>query len=186
MNRRLCLVALASLLAGCGPEWRVVVAATPNPLYLKGTFALFPIDYTGLHVGDKTEAQYLSEKKDSTRDSWAQDKAAINEEFGGKLMAEAGRAGLTIVVDGRAAPFQIRPRVQHIEPGFYVGVASGASMVTMDLMITTAEGKLVDHVEIISRSGDYSTGGRLRRDGKALADAAVKYLALRVAGKTPE
>lgn len=175
--------ALASLLlVGCGPSWRVIVAATPNPLYLKGTFALLPIDYSGLHVGGKTEAEYLSEKKDTTRESWAGDKGAINEEFAASIMAQGGKEGLTVLPGPGPAPFQIRPRVQHIEPGFYVGVASGASAVTMDLMITTPDGKLVDHVEIISQSSDYSTGGRLRQDGKALGKSAAKYLAVRVAG----
>ena len=94
MNRRLVLfvvVLAASFLLGCGPKWRVITQARPSPLYLKGTFAVLPIDYTGLHVGEKPEAVYLAEKSADQDDNFRQDKVALNEEFAAALMAHAIR-----------------------------------------------------------------------------------------------
>lgn len=189
MNRRTMIAAmmfaLAAPLAGCGPMWRPIIQARPNPLYLQGKFAVLPVDYTGLHVGEKTEAEYLSGKSDTQGASFAEDKRALADEFAASLMARASEEGLTVVLGTgpNAAPFQVRPRIQSIEPGFYVGVASGASAVVMDLMITAPDGRLIDHVEITHRSSDYSTGGRLRKDGKGLGAIAARYLAVRVAGQ---
>jgi hypothetical protein len=202
MNRRLVLfvlaLAAASFLLGCGPKWRVVSQAHPNPLRTQGSFAVLPVDYAGLHIGDKSEAEYLAGKTDKQSDSFAADKKALADEFAAALIAQAAKEGITVVLatGPASAPFQIRPRVQFIEPGFFVGVASGSSQVVMDLKITAPDGRVIDQIEVAhssnSASGvsiggfqiptDPSSGGRLRKDGKGIGEIVAKYLAFRVGG----
>lgn len=182
-------LAVASLLVGCGPKWVVVKQAAPDPFLGQKKFAVLPVDYTGLSVGDKDEASYLAEKDDETRSSWAGDKLGLNDEFAKKLMEEARAAGIEVVkATGPAdAPYLIRPHVAWIEPGFYIGISGGASDVKMTLQITSPDGRILDEIQLEHRTGgtvsEASTGQRLRSDGEGLGEAAAGYLAFRSTGQ---
>lgn len=193
MHRRSFLVlatalAAAPLLAGCGPKWVVLTQAAPNPLLNQNKFAVLPVDYTGLTVGQKTEADYLAEKDADTRANWDGDKAGIDAEFVKVLTERASGAGITVVkAAGPAdAPFQIRPKVEFIEPGFYAVVASRPSEVRMKVQITAPDGKIIDEITI--RHGTQATmtnpavGNRLRDDGEGLGAIMADYLKVRVTG----
>jgi hypothetical protein len=200
MQRRPLIFALAlglgALLTGCGPQWQVVQQAAPNPLLSQKKFAVLPIDYTGLIVGEKSEAAYLAEKDAEQRSSFAGDKAGMNEEFAKGLMAGASEAGIAVVpgTGPGAAPFEIRPHVSFVEPGFYAVVASKASEVRMTVRITAPDGRLIDEV-MFSHSTDSqsglsiggistnpSTGGRLRKSAEELGGLVAKYLRERTSG----
>jgi hypothetical protein len=192
------MLALAALALGCAPRWQVVRQANPNPLWNQTTFAVLPVDYGGLLVGEKSEAEYLAAKDEKQRESFAGDKAGLNEEFAAALIAYAGKSGIRIeLATGPAtAPFMIRPHVRFIEPGWYAPIAPGASRVAMALTILNADGKVVDEIALehgtspnsgvsiggINLPGKAASGSRLRSDGKGLGELVAHYLTFRVKG----
>jgi hypothetical protein len=189
MNRRSLLLvpvlALASTLLGCGPHWGVLVQAAPNPFMGQRKFAVLPIDYSGLRIGAKTEAEYVASKGDKQADSFQEDKAGINDEFTRVLTARAADEGLEVVLatGPGAAPFAIRPTISHLEPGFYAFVAAQPSQVSMTVQITSPEGAVLDEITTTQVIGadmtNPSIGGRYRSAGKALGAALAKYLKVR-------
>lgn len=182
-------LAAAPLLAGCGPRWIVLTQASPNPLLNQNKFGLMPIDYTGLIVGEKSEAEYLASKDEESRASWAGDKGGIDTEFGKVLTERATGAGITVVkATGPAdAPFMIRPKVEFIEGGIYTYVYNKASQVRMKVQITTPDGKVIDEIAIKHGTAASITnpaiGNRLRDDGEALGAIMAQYLQVRVTGQ---
>jgi hypothetical protein len=203
MIRRVLLLAVFAVLAafaiGCGPPWAVVVQAVPDPFAGQRRFAVAPTDFSALRVGAKSEAEYLAEKDEKQRQSFASDKAAANEEFTRALLARAMDAGVQVVLatGPSDAPFIIRPSMTFFEPGFYVGVASGASRLDVNLKITTPDGQVLDEVLFTHQSAaptmnagilgaltqidKMSSGGRIRADAEWIGKTAGKYLESRVA-----
>jgi hypothetical protein len=53
---------------GCAKPYMIVRQATPDPFVGKTDFVVLPIDYSDLHVGEKTEADYVAGKKESSAD----------------------------------------------------------------------------------------------------------------------
>jgi hypothetical protein len=188
MHRRSLLLALTfgAALVGCGPPWHVIRQAAPDPFLGQRRFSVLPIDFGGLRIGNKPEEVYLAEKDAKQQASFAEDKAALNEQFLQKLVLHGHELGLDIVpATGPAdAPFLIRPSVQFIEPGFYVGVAASPSHVEMMVRITAPDGKVLDEIAIDhgTQSGmvNPSSGQRLRSDGAGLGAGVAGYLATRV------
>lgn len=192
----MCMLVFAALLIGCGSQWAVVTQASPNPFAGQRHFAVLPIDYTGLRVGEKFEAEYLSEKDADQQQSFIQDKVALNEEFAKALINASRDEGINVVpaTGPAAAPFMIRPHVDFVEPGTYVVVASAPSEVRMTLQITMPDGRVLDEILLKhstdSRSGfsiggvslNPSSGGRLRKDGEGLGELVAEYLKSRAIG----
>jgi hypothetical protein len=189
MNRRsllvVAMIALGSTLVGCGPRWGIVAQAAPNPFMGQKKFAVLPIDYAGLRIGNKTEADYVANKGDKQADSFQEDKVGINDEFAKALTSRAADEGVEIVLatGPASAPFAIHPSVSFLEPGFYAYVASRPSQVSMTVQITSPEGKVLDEITTTQVIGaditNPSIGGRYRSAGKALGAALGKYLKLR-------
>lgn len=182
-------LAAAPLLAGCGPRWIVLTQASPNPLLNQNKFGLMPIDYAGLIVGEKSEAEYLASKDEESRASWAGDKSGIDTEFGKVLMERATEGGINVVkaTGPGDAPFMIRPKVEFIEGGIYTYVYNKASLVRMKVQITTPDGKVIDEIAIKHGTPASITnpaiGNRLRDDGEALGAIMAQYLVVRVTGQ---
>jgi hypothetical protein len=185
----LLFAAAASL--GCSPPWQIVKQTTPDPFVGKTQFALLPINFTGLRVGEKDEVSYLAEKDEESKQKWAGDKEGINGEFAQHLMATASEAGITVTptLNPAGAEFILRPAVAWLEPGYYIGIASGASQVRMMLQILSPNGSVID--EILLEHGtagsltNAAVGTRLREDGEDLGRYAGKYLVFRNSGKAP-
>ena len=184
----LALAAAAVTMLGCGVPWRVVTQAAPDPFVGQRRFAVAPIDFSGLYVGQKSEGEYLAGKKPEQQASFAEDKDAMTEEFGKALERSGADEGLEIFpAAARAdAAFVIHASVQDLEPGFYVGVASEPSTVRMVVRFTTPDGKLLDEIWTSHSTSagmlTAASGTRLRRDGAALGAITAKYLKRRVAG----
>lgn len=182
-------LAAGSALAGCGPRWIVLTQASPNPLLNQNKFGMMPVDYTGLIVGEKSEAEYLASKDEETRASWAGDKAAIDTEFNKVLTERAQASGITVVkaTGPGDAPFMIRPKVEFIEGGIYTYVYNKPSQVRMKVQITTPDGKVIDEIAIKHGTPASITnpavGNRLRDDGEALGAIMAQYLQFRVTGQ---
>jgi hypothetical protein len=180
------LAVLALFVVGCIPSWRVVVQANPDPFVGQTRFGLLPIDYTNLHIGQKTEAEYLAEKAPETQQSFLADKAAINEEFARNLIDGVRDEGINIALATGPgdAPFMIRPYIASIEPGFYAYIANKPSEVEMAVRITAPDGRVLDEIIVMHRTPatltNPSSGGRLRSDGAGLGRLVARYLYSRV------
>src|SRR5687767_6602205 len=120
--RRWLFVAFLGLLA-CGPPWRVVCQAIPNPLLGQRSFVVMPIDFSTLSVGEKTEADYLADKDEGARNNWLGDKAGMNHEYSKSLTAEAGERGIVVQGPSARADWVVHPKISWVEPGFYAYVA---------------------------------------------------------------
>jgi hypothetical protein len=164
-----------------------MVEAPHNPLQGQRRFAVMPIDFTGLRVGSKMEAEWLYDRDSGQRASFADDKSAMNDNFARSLEAAAREHGILVVLaTGPAdAPFIVRPSVRFIEPGFFVGVAAASSKTEMDVRIMAPDGRIFDEILTQHATGgsfgmEASIGGRLRRDGEGLGKIVAKYLYARV------
>lgn len=177
---------LAALLAGCGPPWQILRQANPDPFIRQTKFAVLPINFTGLRVGEKTEADYLAEKDAEARNNWVGDKLGLNEEFTSNLISTAREHGLTVVpaTGPGDAPFVIRPSVAWLEPGYYIGIAAGSSKVKMTVQITAPDGAVLDELIIQHGTGgsvqNAAVGTRLREDGENIGQILAEYLKTRV------
>ena len=184
-----------NLLMGCAPKWTVIQQASPNPFIGKGDFAVVPVDFDGLMVGEKTEAEYLAGKSAEQGEKFQGDKRAIDERFLAELKDEAQDEGLKIerAAGENKAKFIVKPLVQFIEPGFYAVVASAPSEVRMRVTIESADGTVLDIIELSHQtdskssgvsiggiSTNPSSGGRIREDAEWLGEAVAEYLLSRV------
>jgi sugar phosphate isomerase/epimerase len=153
----------------------------------KNGFAVMPIDFTGVRVGEKDEAGYLADKDADTQKAWNEDKASMNQKFSEELIEEAAEEGVTVVVGPGQQPFVVWPKVTWMEPGFFTGFVNAPSEVDLTLKITSPDGAAIDeihiHVEYAASMYDPAIGGRLRNCAAALGDITADYLAARVKGE---
>lgn len=172
---------------GCGPSWTVLRETVPSPMYRKNGFVVMPIDFTGLRVGDVTEADHMADKDADQRRDWVGDKVAMNQEYAEHLIASAHEHGLDVLPGPASAQFFIYPKVTWLEPGFYAYVASQPSEVEMIVRITRPDGSLIDEIMIRhSTAADMinaSSGQRLRDDAEGLGKITADYLQSKVTGE---
>jgi hypothetical protein len=174
----------ALLLTACGPRWRVVRQASPDPFAGKPDFTIEKIHFDHLEVGEKSEQDYLAGKDDQQRASWQADKEAMSEAFA--VAVATSEQGLSIgPVRPNAAV--VRPIVSFIEPGFYVGVAAGNTRVNISVQVLDAQGAVLDEITITSTIAasmtNSASGTRLRQAGEDLGHVTAKYLHTRVANE---
>lgn len=189
MTKRLLMMLSVMLLGlwlgGCGPRWRVISQASPNPFVGKKEFVVLPVEYKDLRIGKKSEEEYLSEKKDKSVDSFQEDKAAMADRFLAVLRDKA--AGITLETGGEVKSYVIRPNIAFMEPGFYTYFVNRPSKVVMRLKIQDKDGKLLDEIEIEHSTGASmvmaASGSRYRSDAEAIGDIAAEYLRKRTSGE---
>ncbi len=186
MNRAL-LFALSICLAfasiACGPPWKVVVQASPNPMTVTNKFFLEPVSFDKLSVGGTDEAAWQSSKDGQAQASWQGDKQAMADRFSAAFDEERGgvqRAG------GPPGDFTVKPHITFIEPGFNAVVASRPTEVNIDVQINDAKGTLVDeftiHATIAASISNEALGTRLREAAEYLGKITAKYLIKRTGG----
>jgi hypothetical protein len=177
-------MALATVAAaGCGAPWQVVRQADPNPLLGKTDFAVAPVGYEGLMVGQMTEADYLAKKEPQSQSSFQGDKEGMAQVFMDQLAATRG--GLNIAGGTQAPPsgFFVRPTVNFIEPGSFNGFVNFPSEARMDVQLIDAQGALIDEIVVRTRvASDISapsSGQRLRMAAERLGHLVSRYLRVR-------
>jgi len=177
------LTAASTVLTGCGPRWIVHTQAAPDPFLNQKAFAVLPVDFTGLQIGEKSEQEYLAGKNPDQQESFKADKAALNGEYLRELSDHADKIGVRVVpaTGPDSAPFLIKPYVAWIEPGYYAVVSARPSEVRMLVRITSPDGRVLDEIAVKSNSSGYASGQRLRNDGNALGRITAAYLKTRVA-----
>lgn len=80
-----------------------------------------------------------------------------------------------------AAPFLIHVKVDWVEPGFYVGVASAPAQVKYEVQITLPDGRPLDAIMVQPAGGGFSTTQRLSACGELGGKIVAKYLSERSA-----
>ena len=200
MMRRFWLLAVVLLgifAMGCAPPWTVIKQAEPNPFVGKREFAVLPVEYEGLRVGEKTEEEYKASKEDKTVGRFEEDKEKVATTFVANLQAEAQDEDITVTpAAGEVTGYVVRPLVKFMEPGFFAAVVSKPSKIVMRVRLEDKDGKVLDEIEIEHETatktmggglvkipvGDVSAGQRWTSDAEELGKYAALYLIHRVTG----
>jgi len=166
--------------AGCGPRWVIVRQASPAPFNGSSAFNVDKVDFTGLVVGEKSEAEYLGGKDPEQQASFQGDKAGMAEAFMNGF--DDAKGPVRVAAPG-AGVFIVKPHITFLEPGFYVGVAAGASRVSVTVQIFDDKQTLLDEIAISSKipasMTNPSSGGRLRDAAHDLGRVTAKYVLMR-------
>ncbi|MEO8876184.1 MAG: hypothetical protein ABI461_11400 [Polyangiaceae bacterium] len=174
-------ICLAFASIACGPPWKVVVQANPNPMAITNKFFLDAVSFDKLSIGGTDEQSWQSSKDAQAQASWQGDKQAMASEFSASFDEE--REG---VQRAGAAPgdFTIKPHITWIEPGFNAVVASKPTQVKIDVQILDAKGTLIDEFTseaVIGASiSNEALGTRLRQAGRYLGKVTAKYMKKRL------
>ncbi|UQA62404.1 hypothetical protein [Polyangium aurulentum] len=167
----------------CGPSWTVVAQKTPNPFVNQRVFAVEPMHFEGLVVGEKSEAEYLAGKDAEQQSSWTEDKRALAMMFAEHLTQSLPQVQF-VAAAPVAGPYIVRPVITFIEPGFYAGIVAQAAEVRLTLELLSPQGAVLDRVLMTSTVAatltNPSSGGRLRAAGEGLGAQVAAYMRTRV------
>jgi len=181
---RVSLGLLGATLVGCARPWRVLRQAPSNPLVGLAVLAVRPLRFDAMRVGGETESVYVAGLDDEEKKTWAQDKEAMDDRFVEALREEAAEAGLKVVPESETSRYVVRGHVRFIEPGFYAYVAAQPSETRIVVTVTTAEGEVVDEIEVVHQTNatitNAAVSNRVRKDAEMIGKAVGKYLRGRV------
>lgn len=165
------LATLTLLLVGCGHPWAVVSQQNPTPMQKSSRFTVEKLGFEDLRVGEKSDQEYASEKEQKTADAWQGDKVEMQMAFAHGFTDEQEP-----LLAGDNGDFVVKVNCGFIEPGFYAYVASAPAEVRIRAKIFDRQGKLLDEIEIRTRSGDMAKRSRLRQAAANAGAALAQYL----------
>ncbi len=188
------LVPLFALgVSACGPAWVVVKQAKPNPMVGQKTFAVEPIDFSAMKIGDPgkiTEAEWVAKKKPDEVEKFKSDlqgsKDRMTENFAKALGAIAARQGVTVTAGAQPGVWTIKPVVTELEPGFNAFVMTQPAVVRLQIHIIDPQGQEVDVAEMKATRDAGSFGAMITRLGMCgddLGNRAARYVTSRAAQK---
>jgi hypothetical protein len=136
-----------ALVMGCAPPWTVIRQGNPNPMTPQTQFAIDNTTFNNLMVARKTEAEYLSDKKPETQQSFQNDKLAFLAGFSAGLQGQRGPLDIAgpEALTGRMA---IRSNVEFLEPGNFNGFVNIATEMHTKVVVTDANQQPVDEILI--------------------------------------
>jgi hypothetical protein len=164
----------ALVLAGCGPHWVIVRQVAPSPFGPGAKVFVDRVSLENLMVGQKTEAEWMSEKKDETRDKWDGDKQAMNEKFIQAFYDSAN--GVALDTTQQQGDFIVRAHFVHYEPGFYAYVVNNPATIDADFFILDPAGNVLDEIKLKGSANGISAGDRARSCASQVGSAAGKYV----------
>jgi hypothetical protein len=174
----LCTVALAAASA-CGPSWKIVKQASPNPFAEQKKFSL-AIDYSGMAFNGKTEAQYVAKGPEELA-GWNKTKEAFTTGFTTTFFEKAKRAHLEI---GEGAPHTVIVAVGDIDPGYYAHFSQNNSTTPITVRLVAADGTALDEFTAkASTKGtlhNNSNDSRIHEDSIKLGEIVADYLKMRI------
>ncbi len=130
-------LALAGLLMlGCGPSWTVVRQDVGSSLYGVQSIAVDPVQIENLRIGEKSEAEWLSQKNPEQQLSWEADKAALDQQFFQGITENLKAKNIRLLRDGNypSVP-HLRAVISRIEPGFYGGIVNAPAELDVTLQV---------------------------------------------------
>jgi hypothetical protein len=168
------LVLVAALvLAACGPHWVIVRQAAPSPFGPTAKVFVDRVSLDGLMVGEKTEAEWMSEKEASTRASWDGDKQAINDKFMEAFYDAARGVALNTTPQGS---FIVRAHIVHYEPGYYAYIVNRPATLDAEFFILDPAGNVLDEIRLKGAANGLSAGERARSCASQIGGAAGDYV----------
>jgi hypothetical protein len=171
-------IALAAfVLTGCGPHWVVIRQVVPNPMGPTSPFFVRGVTLDGMRIGDTTEAEWMSQKDSSTRESWANDKVGMADEFGHGF--DQGGEGL-VRAASPAGAFTVIAHYVHYEPGFYAVVAARPGQIDAVIDIIDPNGTPLDQFMTTAVCGGFSQGQHARECSRIIGINAAKYVLSRI------
>jgi hypothetical protein len=175
------LLLMVVCVAGCGGSWSVIKQAAPNPFTPDGTFAVAPPTFENLRVGDKSEAEWLTEKDEKARMIHEGDKQSYGNAF--VTAMNAHKKSLKIVAEG--ARFTVKSHLYWMEPGYYAMVSHAPARVKVRVDVADEKGTVVDQVEFTGQGAAIepfnpvprgTVGERLRECADEVAAKVSRYL----------
>ncbi len=172
------LIALSLGSVGCGPPWTIIRQGNPNPLTPQVQLAVDNTSFNGLMVGKKSEAEYLSEKKPETQQSFQNDKLAFMGGFTAGIQGQRGPLDIA-GPDQAAGRFLVKSNVEFLEPGNFNGFVNIATEMRTKVMVTDPAGAPVDEIEIRCVVGadiyHPAVGMRVTECGRITGNYAARY-----------
>jgi hypothetical protein len=174
------LVASLFFVGGCFKRYTVVRQAVPNPFLGQHSFSIEPVHFETLQVGRMAEAEWLARKTPEQQASYMNDRQAMIQRYVERMTAR--NPGLEIIAGPPPTPqtFIVRPILEYIEPGFYVGVMKMDTEARMRVQLLNQQGQILDeflsYVRVQADLFNPSTGGRLRTAADRLSDTTTQYL----------
>ena len=168
------MLAMALVLAACGHHWVIVRQAAPSPFGPAAKVFVDRVSLEGLMVGDKTEAEWMSEKKEGTKESWDGDKQAMNDKFMEAFFDSARGVAFTTTPQG--SNFIVRAHFVHYEPGFYAYVVNRAATIDADFSIMDPAGNVLDEIKLKGAANGMSGGDRARSCASQIGAAGGDYV----------
>ncbi len=167
------------VLAACGPPYRIVRYATPNPLRGAARIVVDHASYEGLSVGNEPLPVYFSHRSPEQQASFQADQAAMAERFFEHL-AERNPGRIIPAPAADAATLHLRINVFFMEPGVYAYIFSRATEVRASVRIVAPDGQILDEIALHAtvQAGGFnpSSGQRFRQAGNVLADHVTAYI----------
>lgn len=189
MNRVLLAVSAVAMLSGCGASYKIIKQAPADQLTGKTTLAVTSIDFSSAKVGGKTEAEYLDKQDDTGKKQWPEVKKAMDEEMLKALSANGTGLTFAAAEGSQGHALVVKPIAETVDTGWYRVMAAMPSWVKMKVQIATAEGTVLDEIELESRTGADITYAsderRLRRDAEMIGKGVAKYLLTRCPAAAP-
>ena len=168
--------AVSLALAGCGGGLKIIKQAPASELVGKTTLSTASADYTKGDIDGHSEQEYVASQDDNGKHQWKDIKTGIDEEFN-KALASGG--GLTVEHGATKGALLVKPIIRFINPGSFLS----ASELRMAVQVATADGNVLDEIELSSRtSGSVykaTDERRLRQDAQNIGEKVAKYLLAR-------
>ncbi|HSQ63840.1 MAG TPA: hypothetical protein VLM85_11525 [Polyangiaceae bacterium] len=150
-------------LVGCGAggQYTVVSRTQPSAFARPGCHAIVePVHAEHLMVGDKTEAQFLAEKRSNQVASFERDKRVSEETFVSQLQKRHG----SVLAPGGASDntFVIRPTWTAWDPGKFMGMFSKPGVGTFVVDVLSPTGQRLDRISIQPSKTSYTAADRMK------------------------
>jgi hypothetical protein len=179
----LAAAAIIAITTGCGPPWRVIKQANPNPMMGQKNFVVDNIHFENLKVGKKTVQEYLAGKEQKTQDSFQADLLDGNKIFQGSVIERSGALQVSMNTAPQPGSFFVKPTVDLYEPGNFNGFVNIPTNVNMRLEILNDQGAALDEISLAwsepATLYNPASGTRFRQSVKQLGYIAARYLAER-------
>lgn len=166
-----------SWLVGCasGGEYTLVSHAPPSSFARVGCRAVVePIHADHLMVGDKTEAQFLAEKRDNQVGSFERDKRDSAELF----MSQLQKRQPTVLGSGGTPDntFVIRPTWTNWDPGKFMGMFSKPGVGTFVVDVLSPSGQMLDRISIQPSKTAYTAADRMKSVFEQAGTSVSRYI----------
>jgi hypothetical protein len=175
---RTVLAGTVLLMVGCSPTYYTVVKLAPtNPMAQTTNYYVANVDFEGIQVEGKPEADWLAKRNEKQRSSWENDKAVYTKEllneFWGKGYAMISKGRTYRAVEGAPSDGMV----------VHVHIGSLGDDTLFVVKIDTPAGENLDEFRISGHMSFWGFAPMLANTRAMLAERIDRYLRDRAAGK---